>query len=266
MEDQDFIDITELEDMPAGVSRRRKMNLFYLIDVSGSMDGNKIQSVNQVMPAVIEIVKEISAENKDNAEIAVSALLFSNGTRWLYPEPIDADDFKWIEQRAYGGTDLGMACTELEKALHREGPKAQMKSITGHKNPAIIILSDGEPTDNFELGLEQLKKNNWYKSASKIAIAIGDDADTNLDNLAKFTGSKELLIKVTNPEALKEMIKVVSAVVSRVGSQSATAKSNGEQISDEEVIEVMINKATNEVNGAASGEAINNLPPSDIFD
>ena len=264
MEDQNFIDINEFDDRPAGESRRRKMNLFYLVDISGSMCGDKIESVNQVMPEAIKIVSEISADNKDNAEIAVSALFFSNGTKWMYPEAIDSEDFKWIDQKAWGGTDLGEACIELEKALHREGPKAQLKSTSGHKNPAIILLSDGEPTDNYELGLEQLKKNNWFKSASKVSFGIGKDY--NLDNLVKFTGSKELVIEVVDVESLKGMIKMVSAIVSKVGSQSASAKSNVEQMSQNEEIEDMISVATERYDGAASGDDVNTLPPTDMFD
>ena len=264
MEDQNFIDINEFDDKPAGESRRRKMNLFYLVDISGSMSGDKIESVNQVMPEAIKLVSEISADNKDNAEISVSALFFSNGTKWMYPEAIDSEDFKWIAQDAWGGTDLGQACIELEKALHRDGPKAQLKSTSGHKNPAIILLSDGEPTDNYELGLEQLKKNNWFKSASKVAFGIGKDY--NLDNLVKFTGSKELVIEVDDVEALKGMIKMVSAIVSKVGSQSASAKSNGQQMTQNEEIEEMISEATEKYDGAASGDDVNNLPPTDMFD
>lgn len=267
MEDQNLIDINEFDDKPAGESRRRKMNLFYLVDTSGSMSGAKIQSVNQVMPEAIRIVSEISAENKDNAEIAVSALMFSNGTRWLHPEAIDSEDFKWVDQCAGGGTDLGAACVELEKALHRTGAKAQLTSTSGHKNPAIILLSDGEPTDNYDLGLQKLKKNNWFKSASKVAFQIGKGGiDCNVENLVKFTGSKELVIEVDDVESLKGMIKMVSAIVSKVGSQSATVKSNGEQMSQTEEIEVMISEATEKYDGAASGSDINSLPPADDYD
>lgn len=37
-----------------------ELNLFYVIDVSGSMRGNKIQAVNSVMPEVLGIVNKIS--------------------------------------------------------------------------------------------------------------------------------------------------------------------------------------------------------------
>lgn len=266
MEGMEFIDPQEWDDMPAGESRRRKMNIFYLIDTSGSMSGDKIACVNEVMPEVVDIVSEISDDNMDNAEICVSALIFDSGTRWLYPEALVANDFKWISQQAGGGTSLGGACLELEKALHRKGDKAQLVSTTGHKNPAIILLSDGEPTDNYKSGLEKLKSNKWFESATKVAFQIGGEDDNNIDNLIKFTGNKEMIIKVNNPQALKKMLTVVTAVVSKVGTQSASVKSNGEQITEEEEIIKTIDIETQKTSGAAAGEDILNLPPFDDFD
>ena len=266
MEGMEFIDPKDWDDMPAGESRRRKMNIFYLIDTSGSMSGDKIACVNEVMPEVVDIVSQISDNNMDNAEICVSALIFDNGTRWLYPEALEANDFKWISQQAGGGTSMGGACLELEKALHRKGEKAQLVSTTGHKNPAIILLSDGEPTDNYELGLEKLKSNNWFKSAIKIAFQIGSEEDNNIVNLIKFTGNKEMVIKVTNPQALKDMLIVATAVVSKVGTQSASVKSNGEQITEDEEIIKTIDEEAKNISGAATGDDIYDLPPTDEFD
>jgi hypothetical protein len=83
------------------------------------------------------------------------------------------------------------------------------------------LLSDGEPTDDFDGGLEELKKNNWFKQAIKVAVAIGDDA--NQDILAKFTGSKESVLEVHNAKMLKKMIRFVSVRASQVASSSVQA-------------------------------------------
>jgi len=62
------------------------MTLFFLIDTSGSMEGNKIGAVNDAVANVLPMLDEISAENPD-AEIKVAALEFSSGVNWLYSEP-----------------------------------------------------------------------------------------------------------------------------------------------------------------------------------
>ena len=164
---------------------RRTMTLFFVIDTSGSMAGNKIGAVNDAVENVLPMLDEISASNPD-AEIKVAALEFSSGCNWLYDEPKLASEFVWQDVTASGLTSLGAACQELNTKLSRNG---FMQTPSGSFAPAIILLSDGGPTDDFYGGLSKLKANNWFKNAIKIAIAIGDDADK--DVLTQFTGTNE---------------------------------------------------------------------------
>jgi hypothetical protein len=63
-----------------------------------------------------------------------------------------------------------------------------------------------------------LKKNNWFKHAIKIAIAIGEDADKNV--LATFTGTPESVIAVNDKHTLKALIRKVSVRASEFQSHS----------------------------------------------
>ena len=117
-------------------------------------------------------------------------------------------------------TDLGAACLQLNEKLSRN---AFMSDATGSFAPAIFLLSDGEPTDNYKYGLEKLKQNNWFKKAIKVAVAIGDDANKTV--LADFTGNVESVITVRTPEALKKWIQFVSVRASEIGSKSSNAGS-----------------------------------------
>ena len=150
---------------------RRQMTVFFMIDKSGSMTGSKIGEVNDAIANVLPMLGEISDENPD-AEIKVAALEFATDTRWLYDEPKLANEFIWQDVTAEGMTSLGEACQELGKKLSRNG--GFMSSPSGCYAPAIILLSDGGPTDNYEAGIKVLQGNSWFKSAIKIAIAIGD--------------------------------------------------------------------------------------------
>ena len=135
---------------------RRTMTLFFVIDTSGSMEGNKIGAVNDAVVNVLPMLDEISQTNPD-AEIKVAALEFSSGTKWLYTEPKLASEFVWQDVRASGLTSLGGACIELNNKLSRSG---YMQAASGSFAPAIILLSDGGPTDDFQSGLAKLKTNN----------------------------------------------------------------------------------------------------------
>ena len=224
---------------------RRTMTLFFLIDTSGSMSGTKICTVNDAIVNVLPMLEEISSSNPD-AEIKVAALEFSNGTKWLYNEPKSVKDFKWIDVQAGGLTSLGEACQELSSKLSRSG---YMKSASGSYAPAIILLSDGGPTDNFDGGLQTLQGNNWFKNAIRIAIAIGDDADLNV--LSRFTGNSEAVIKVQNIDALKQIIRIVAVTSSQIGSKSSSA---GDTSKQDQVIKD-VNQAVDDINGASTAAA-----------
>jgi uncharacterized protein YegL len=219
---------------------RRTMTLFFLIDTSGSMEGNKIGAVNDAVSNVLPMLNEISDENPD-AEIKVAALEFSSGCNWLYTEPKLASDFLWQDVKAGGLTSLGAACAELSSKLSRSG---YMVSASGSFAPAIILLSDGGPTDDYQSGLSKLKSNNWFKAAIKIAIAIGDDADK--DVLKDFTGNSEAVITVHNIEALKQIIRIVAVTSSQIGSKSSSA---GDSTKQDQVVEE-VKDAVENVNGA----------------
>ncbi len=216
---------------------RRSMTLFFLVDKSGSMKGKKIDAVNNAIRNVIPMLAEISETNPD-AEIKVAAMEFSGGTEWVYDEPKAASDFVWQDVSVeWTGTSLGKVCLELNSKLSRNG---YMKTASGAYAPAIMLLSDGEPTDEFEDGLEVLKGNSWFKAAIKIAIAIGEDADQ--EKLAMFTGSRESVFTVHNIDALKKMIRLVAITSSQIGSKSSTA---GETTKQEQVIKE-VSETTNE--------------------
>lgn len=235
---------------------RRVMTLFFVIDKSGSMIGSKIGQVNDAIVNVLPMLGEISDENPD-AEIRVAALEFSTGVSWKYDEPKLAADFIWQDVVADGLTSLGEACNELNNKLSRNG---FMKSASGSFAPAIILLSDGGPTDNFEQGIAKLKGNSWFKNAIKIAIAIGDDADK--DVLSEFTGSIEAVFTVHNLDALKQVIRIVAVTSSQIGSKSSTATDVTKQ---QQVIQD-VTQAVADVDGAESAAAPTSTDSYDEWD
>ena len=227
---------------------RRKMILFFLIDTSGSMSGKKIQSVNDAIENVLPIIGEISDENPD-AEINIAAMKFSTGVDWVYNEPKEAKDFIWQPVSPEALTSLGEACRELSRKLSRTNGFMPTSTGSGYYAPAIILLSDGGPTDDFQGGLKVLKENSWFKNAIKVAIAIGDDADE--DVLKDFTGSSEAVIKVHNIDALKTMIRVIAVTSSQIGSKSSSA---GDASKQDEVIKE-ITESVKDTDGAESTAA-----------
>ena len=201
---------------------RRTMVLFFVVDTSGSMSGSKIGTVNSAIEDIIPEIADISDSNAD-AQIKIAALQFSTGAKWLDSQPVSAENFVWNYLDASGVTDLGEACQQLNEKLSRA---AFMNDATGSFAPAIFLMSDGEPTDNYRYGLDKLKQNNWFKKAIKVAIAIGDDANKNV--LAEFAGNSEAVIDVTSPKELRKWIQFVTLRASEIGSKSSNAGSNSD--------------------------------------
>jgi uncharacterized protein YegL len=197
---------------------RRTMVLFFIIDTSGSMDGDKIGAVNTAVREVVPEIRDISNENAD-ALIKIAVMEFSCGVTWRTPNgPVDSNDYNWTNLDASGTTDFGAMCRALNEKL---STKAFMADATGSYAPALFLLSDGEPTDDWKSGLDKLRQNNWFKASIKVALAIGEGADHNV--LKEFTGSLETVIDVKNKAMLMKMIKFVSVRASQVASKSSNA-------------------------------------------
>lgn len=82
----------------------------------------------------------------------------------LVSQPTPVADFQW--------TDLGTAgLTDMGKALRLVAEQLRMP-------PVLVLLSDGQPTDDFASGLAALMQEPWGMKAVRMAIAIGTDADT----------------------------------------------------------------------------------------
>ena len=197
---------------------RKLLPIIYVLDTSGSMTGDRIAAVNAAMNETMEVLRDVS-NNNPTAELKIGVLQFSSGAKWITDTGlVFMDDFFWNDLRAGGLTDMGSALKELDLKLSRKG---FLDSEVGYKAPVIIFMSDGEPTDDYESALKKINENNkWFKLSSKIAMAVGDDANENV--LKKIVGNSEAVIKVDDLETLKSLIRVVSVTSSQIGSKSRT--------------------------------------------
>ena len=205
----------DLKKRPGGEMSTRPLHFIWITDCSGSMstDG-KIQALNNAIRESIPHMKSVADENP-NAEVLVRAIKFSSGAQWHISQPTKVENFVWNDLCAEGVTDLG-------KALKMVSEELRIPPMTDRAlPPVLVLLSDGQPTDDYAEGLEALMSQNWGKKAVRIAIAIGEDADTEV--LQKFIGNVEIKpLQANNPEALVRYIKWVSTVVLQSASSPAS--------------------------------------------
>ena len=211
---------------PVGELANRPLHFFWVVDCSGSMSGDKIDAVNHAIQETIQPMKD-AAENNPNAQLYVRTLKFATGASWLTAEPVRIEDFAWEDLTIadWAVTDLGKAFEMLAAQL--EMPPMPSRALP----PVIVVLSDGQPTDDWKRPLEKLLSMPWGKKAVKVAIAIGKDADRSV--LEAFTGNTETVFNASNPEALVHLIKWASTIASTVSQP--TTQPNKEEPADDPV-------------------------------
>lgn len=215
--------MNELLERSASV--KKVMPLIFIIDKSGSMSGERIAAVNKSMHDILPMLNEISVENND-AQIKIGIMEFDHSPNWITPSLIEPSSFSWVDIATEGGlTALGAACNSLNEKLSRN---AILNDPEGYNKPVIILLSDGEPTDEWNHPVEKLKQNKWFNLSQKFAIAIGHDAvcKENLEALYSFVGHQEGIMLAKDVDSLKEMIRVVSITASQIASKSQAVSSS----------------------------------------
>ena len=197
---------------PGGELATRPIHFFWVVDCSGSMYGEKIGIVNNTIQECIPELRN-SADNNPNAQLLIRALQFSSGASWITTSPVPVENYSWEDMEANGLTELGKAFDLLAAQLSI--PPMPARALP----PVIVLLSDGQPTDDYKKSLDKLKGMPWFRKAVKIAISIGQDADD--DVLIEFTGNKELVLQANNATALAKMIKWASTTASMVSAPSS---------------------------------------------
>ncbi len=200
--------------LPGGPIATRPLHFIWILDTSGSMIGSKIQSLNFAIREAIKPMQDTAGENP-HAQVLVRAVTFSTGARWHLATPTPVADFKWTDVSASGVTDMGKALSLVAEQL--KIPPMSDRALP----PVLVLISDGQPTDDFGTGLKTLMAQPWAKRAVRLSIAVGRDADKGV--LSKFIGHSELQpLEANNSSALVDYIRWASTAVLKSASSPAS--------------------------------------------
>ena len=200
-----------MTERPGAALSRRPLHFFLLLDCSGSMDaGGKMNALNTAVREVLPPLAETSLANPHVA-VTVRAIGFASGARWHVEEPTPPEDLVWDELSAGGYTDLGAALDLLGTAL--TVPPMEERALP----PAVVLVSDGMPTDDFEGALDRLLALPWGARAVRMAVAIGHDA--SYETLTQFIGDPAIEpVSASNPEQLVQALRWATVHVARAAS------------------------------------------------
>jgi uncharacterized protein YegL len=203
---------------PGGALAARPLHFVWILDCSRSMAAQaKMESLNHAIHAAQPSMRGVN-RGHPHAEMLVSVLAFSEGARWVTERPVPVDDFSWTDLEPTGmGTDLGAALRLLARDL---GPMVGERALP----PNLVLVSDGQPTDDWRGGLQELFAVPWGQRSVRNAIAIGKDA-AHAEALEKFIGTPgRFPLGASNPQDLVEWIEWVSTVPVAQSSEIRSSK------------------------------------------
>lgn len=183
--------MAKIEEINASTFDCQQLKVFILIDTSGSMcqDG-RIQAVNSAM---YEVPAQLVAINQslEDCQLRIAPMTFDTDAKWLIDQPVSVEDFRWRPLKATGITSVGAAFDLLNEKLRITDMGGWLERGVDCA-PVIILITDGEPTDDWERALERLKKNHWFRQALKFAVAVGEESSR--EALTQFTGCEDAVI------------------------------------------------------------------------
>ncbi len=158
----------------------RPLHFIYICDCSGSMEAQgKMQALNQAIRQSLPSMSEVANENPE-AKILVRVVCFADQAAWHLEDATPVQNLQWQDLEAGGTTAMGAALGLVASVL--QSPPMDERALP----PVLVLISDGQPTDDFEAGLSQLMHLPWAQKAVRLAIAMGHDAD--LEVLQQFIG------------------------------------------------------------------------------
>ena len=175
--------MTNSMNLDALLAAKRKLHLLFVLDESSSMRSQgKMNALNDAIRENIPEIKDAASECS-KAQIVVRAAKFASLTAWHIQDEVPIENFQWIPLAVGGGS------TALGRALDFVRTEAFSVEAMGTRGfaPVIILVSDGQPTDQYEGPLQTLTASGYGKVSIRSAIAIGDDAD--FKPLQQFVGN-----------------------------------------------------------------------------
>ncbi len=186
---------------------KRKATILVALDVSGSMDGDRIKTARD---ATVEFLQRLDPDDE------VGLMIFSDLAATLQEPARVGDVVETLSQRvsgllADGNTALYQSVCDAAKALaviqleDRENGKSRLYGI--------VLLSDGEdtvgrPTEN-QMFATCLPANAEADGIKIFPIAFGEGADQNvLNRIANVTGGR---LFTADPDSISKVYLSISA-------------------------------------------------------
>ena len=186
-------------------TKERCMSVVLLLDVSYSMDGEKI---DRLYDAVTEMLGTFVAHTRSDEMPYKVAIITFGQTVDCHTRYTDAKLLSNLPRfYANGSTPLGTAL-RMAKGMIED----REETPTRWYGPTTILVSDGCPNDSgWEVAMHDFINNGRTSRRQRISVAIGNDADEGM--LKSFASNAELFFKADDASKIADAFEKVTQSV-----------------------------------------------------
>ncbi len=206
-----------MQDLNDFLPQRRPLPVIVLADVSTSMEGEKIDTLNAALTEMHQKFKDV---HDPRSHLHTSIITFDSNAQLLLPlTPIENVHLPTLVAR--GTTAMG-AAFKIALQLLKDEQQIPKRSYL----PSIVLVSDGQPNDDWEEPLQELLDSDRGGRAVRLAVGIGNDCD--FDVLKRFVNHSEIpVVRATEVVKLMDFFRFVTmSVMARSTAKNPNSSSN----------------------------------------
>ena len=159
----------------------RRLPVYLLLDTSGSMAGAPIEAVRR---GVEQFKREIEDDPFAKSTVRIGVITFGGEAEFITRGLVDIESFTPPPLSANGQTPLGQALWLLTESIDKDVKRAVRGGEKGDWKPLVYILTDGEPTDDWQKPVEEIRDRHQRRFVNIITVGCGPYL--NQENLKNF--------------------------------------------------------------------------------
>lgn len=196
----------------------RRLPVFFVLDVSESMVGERHQRLERGLNRVIQ---QLRTDPYALETVFVAVIVFAGKAKTMRAL-VELAEFSAPQLPAGGGTALRTALEHLMAELEANVVRTTTER-KGDWRPIVFLMTDGHPTDDPAPAIRRWNER-WRGRAHFVAISVGDAADSRL--LAQLADDV-LILEDTSETGFADCITWITQSIS-ANSQAVEAGADGQ--------------------------------------